>query len=188
MNDRIISDSGRFFTEIYPDDDAENPRNDWFSFGTVVTGRLVPFAGDEVVDSGTWRKPADSIALPLYYSYGSGQVWTGDGSELPLRGFGDGQVGVIYATRSRAREVLGDDVTDDQIRGALDCEVEAYSQYLVGDVWCYVIWKTPDGMDPEYVDTDRLEPCNTLSGLYGYDYAAELVESELAAMDRMLVK
>lgn len=48
-------------------------------------------------------------------------------------------VGFIYDTPKAVKECIGDDVTDDEIKAALESEVEVYASYLEGDVTYYLV-------------------------------------------------
>jgi hypothetical protein len=166
---------------ISPDNVAESPR-EWENAGTMVCFHSRHNLGDEQprCSPDTWmREFADELVnfkisaddipekhirrvidkhvcvmLPLnLYEHGGITMSTSPFS-CP---WDSGQVGYIYVTWERARkEWTG---TDDEIRDlaerCLESEVEAYDQFIRGDVWGYVIEKRDeDDEDSEWESTD----------------------------------
>lgn len=145
-----------YVTEIAPDKMPFNPRKEMDHDGVMVCfhGRY------DLGDKHGFSVPGDFsdfmrdnpslIYLPLYLYDHSGITI----STSPFScSWDSGQVGYIYGDPK-------DGVTEDSLRS----EVSEYDMYLTGDVWCIVI-KDKDG---DVVDS--------LSGVYGYDYAVKGAE------------
>lgn len=89
-----------------------------------------------------------------------------------------GQVGFIVATQGDIRAFFGVKRVSKRVRTLaykrLEAEVETYHQYLSGDVWDYLI----EDEDGEIVDS--------LSGMYGFEYATEMAEQARAHVQKTL--
>jgi hypothetical protein len=89
-----------------------------------------------------------AVVLPLY-------LYDHSGITMNTAGFAckwdSGQVGFIYATKEKIREVFGwKRLTKkrlQQIQDILDGEVKTYDQYLTGDVYGYTIEKNGEHID-----------------------------------------
>lgn len=85
-----------------------------------------------------------------------------------------GQVGFQYISLRKLREVYGADQTEEQLRGlgkkVLDEELEAYDQYLRGDVYGYVI-----------EDADGIE-VDSCWGYFGFQYAKDSANEAVEAL------
>lgn len=98
--------------------------------------------------------------LPLYLYDHSGITMRTSAFSCP---WDSGQVGYIYATRAEIIKEYGDDspASRERARKCMVSEVEAYDQYLTGDVYGYTI---------EDAAGDTLDSC---WGFFGYDYAMQ---------------
>ena len=110
-----------------------------------------------------------ALWLPVYLYNHSGLAL----STKPFYSHWDsGQVGFIVATQKDVREFFGVERISKRVRtlayARLEAEVQTYHQYLSGDVWDYLI----EDEDGEIVDS--------LSGMYGYDYATAMAEQALS--------
>jgi hypothetical protein len=135
--------------EIHSDDDPESPR-EWDNNGIMVCWHSRYNLGDKhdhetPQDFLDWKKEhGDEViaCLPLYlYDHSGLTISTGPFS-CP---WDSGQVGWIIATRE-SLESGGHDVdklevakVEEWLRG----EVEAYDQYLRGDIWGFVVREKP---------------------------------------------
>ena len=136
---------------IMPDDDPIPPR-DWDNLGTMVCFHLRHALGDEhdynSNDYGSWTEMKKAIEeqedpaviLPLYLmDHGSLTMSTGPFS-CP---WDSGRVGFIFVSKTRAREELGvkrlSRKSLEKVRGWLEQEVEIYDQYLMGDIYGFVV-------------------------------------------------
>lgn len=80
-----------------------------------------------------------------------------------------GVAGVMFDTPEGVSECMGDGASDEQIAGALRCELEEYGRWASGECYGYVI---------EDEDGDTLDSC---WGFIGFDYAKETAEEALEA-------
>ena len=96
--------------------------------------------------------------LPLYLMDHSGlSISTGDFQDR----WDSGQVGFIYTTAERIKEMGLEGASTERLEKALCAEVAVYDQYLSGDVWYYTI------------EDDNGEVLDSCGGLYGHDYAEQ---------------
>lgn len=184
--DRLISENDRFIAVIEYDDYPVNPREEYDQVGTIVYHSRQYCLGDEDIAPEDFVLPDNCVALPVYAMI-HGDVYLSAGSNpysaLDPQGWDSGQSGVIYADRTRAREVFGL-TTDAQIEHALVSEVREFSAYLNGDVYLATIYRVPDDADPNAVELAECEELDSCGGFYGYDAAREFAESELAGYEK----
>lgn len=111
---------------------------------------------------------AHVVLMPLYLLDHSGLRMSTSGFNDP---WDSGQVGFIFVSHDDLRKEWPD-VELAELRGngerLLRGEVEAYDQYLSGDVWQYLI---DSGDGSEVVDS--------LSGMFGYEYALSEMRAAL---------
>ena len=85
--------------------------------------------------------------------------------------FDSGQVGVVFVSKKKVREEYSvKRITKKVLEKAyevLKSEVNAYDQYLSGDVWCYLIEEDEDG---NALPDELHDSC---TGFYGYDYCVK---------------
>lgn len=167
-NDALhTEDISGYTLRIYPDPDPINWRNDGEPLGTLFCRHRRYNLGDKgaedafiETDEGKRELRADVfVALPVYlYDHGGISIRAGKPFSCP---WDSGLVGVIYVTKNKARAEYGS--LSDEVRekcvNALTAEVEAYDQYINGEVYGYRV-ESPDG--------DVEESC---WGFYG-DYKA----------------
>lgn len=157
----VETPAGLFRIHIYPDPDAENPR-EWDNMGIMVCAHGRYELGDkehgvDMEDAGSWTDILDriseqngderTIALPMYMLDHSGLA-------LSTEDFGDpwdsGQVGYIYVPLSRIKEfmALGDRDIDEEITSQvldiLKSEVKTYGAYLNGEAVRYEVLNQHD--------------------------------------------
>lgn len=105
-------------------------------------------------------KPRCLLPLGLYDHSGI-TMYVGSRHPFDQQGWDSGQVGYIYTTNARLKEMGHADpesLSDEEVEGWLRGEVETYDQYLTGDVWGYTI-------------TDSTgEEVDSCWGFYGLDY------------------
>lgn len=156
--------------KLFHDQDAESPR-DWDNLGTMVCfhGRynLGDKHGMDLEEAQALENSPDVISLPLYLYDHSGITMNTTGFHCP---WDSGKVGFIYVTLDKVREEYSvkriSKKTRENVLGVLRGEVEAYDQYLTGDVYGYVV--AVDTEDEEFDDADPIESC---WGFFGRDYA-----------------
>jgi len=128
----------------------------------------------------------NGVWIPLYLYDHSGLTMNTSGFSCP---WDSGQIGAIYATKEDILKEYGGKKLTRTLREKaikqLKCEVEAYDQYLRGDVYSYSIYAppsilTPDEDDDEYDEDNPFgdaDPIDSLFGLFGYEYALEEARS-----------
>jgi hypothetical protein len=126
-----------------------SPR-DYDNVGTIVAGHRRYGLGDDGAPEIDWsdfdgweaidrhlRDECGAVAvLPIYMYDHSGITLSTEPFSCP---WDSGRVGAIYATAEAVEAILGEDATEDAILKALRGEVADYSQYVCGDIWCFVI-------------------------------------------------
>lgn len=162
-----------FTINIHQDDGPMNPR-DWDNLGTMVCFHNRYDLGDDSnIDIDGLKEIVarkDVIALPLYLYDHSG-IWMRTNRSYPFNcPWDSGQVGYIYVDYTTIRkEYSCKYVTKSIINKVVNClvnEVEAYSQYISGDVWGYSI-EDPEGEHVDscygYYDTsDMIKECESI--------------------------
>jgi len=97
-------------------------------------------------------------------------------------GWDSGQVGIIFLEKEVCEK---NQIPFTDAEKILKQEVKELDQYLTGDVWYYMIYKTNDeefdGQILDHEDTlpDDREVVDSCGGYYGYDYCKTEVESIL---------
>ena len=161
--------------EIVQDEDPQNPRTEWDNLGKMVCFHKRYQLGDKhklaASDSPNLESLEDylkasgaAVLLPLYlYDHG--------GITINTKGFScpwdSGQVGFIYLTKEDLKKEFGGD--KQRAQQCLESEVEAYDQYLTGDVWGYRIFKGEEEVDSCW-------------GFYGRDYCEQQAKETIEAM------
>jgi hypothetical protein len=158
----LIKEDNGLSVSLIQDEDAQNPREDYDNFGTMVCFHRRYTLGDKHEFSTPdeflewWKengKGGELLCLGLLdhsglhmYS-GSGAHWTDSA------GWDSGQVGWIYVTAQQIRDCFMVKHISKKTRQRaiknLEGEIETYDQFLTGDVWGYVI----EGTDEEEHDS-----------------------------------
>lgn len=160
----------KYELELNPDEDSESPR-EWDNLGTMTCWHSRYNLGDEneITDSGSWRllhPAADYIVLPLYlYDHSGLHIKIGSFQGLLPQGhaeFDSMQIGYISVSKAKVRDEYGVKRITAKVRKRMESyladEVEAYNQYINGDVWCYELTDRATG--------DLVDCCG---GFYGDD-------------------
>ena len=166
---------------IVPDHDADSPEN-WDQLGKIAyTGRYTLgtefVTRDRLDEIALGIKNGDLIGMPVYaYVHSGATISCGkrlrDGTLIPGNPYhcqwDSGQSGFVYCTKEKAIAEFGKKILTARIKDSvLKClghEVEAYDQYLTGDVYGIIVEHM---VDDEWVETDSCR------GFYGADYAKE---------------
>jgi hypothetical protein len=170
--------------QIFQDDCGESPRN-WDNLGVMFCKHRNYSLGDK--NAADPRENPDEIymALPLYlYDHGCISISTKSFVGRAHHAEWDsGQVGLIYVTKDSAAEFSNfKKAKKEKVQSCLEAEVEAYNQYLIGNVYGYRI-KGPEHKCPEcgHIESDKIDSC---WGYYGHDHEKSgLLESARAAID-----
>ena len=142
---------------IYQDDSAESPRND-DNLGVMLCWHRRVLLGDEQISprdfgedlgevSGRIREERGAaLVLPIYiYEHGQITITARESvyAMYPDKEWDAGQVGFIYAEEATVLKEYGvESITEEmleKLREVLEGEVAVYDQYLMGDVWGFVI-------------------------------------------------
>lgn len=142
-----------FDIEIYQDTDPMNPRDD-DNLGTMACVhnryRLGDYRNNSmcVQELNDYVKRKDVIFLPLYLYDHSGITMNTTGFSCP---WDSGQVGYIYVTYEKIREYLNcKHITKKkigQVEKILKNEVEVYNDYIMGNVYGYVVKRNGGEID-----------------------------------------
>jgi hypothetical protein len=175
--------------EIQQDEDAESPRS-WDNIGKMVCFHKRYSLGDEHGfrhdDYSGWdemqaaieksvRDEGDEVAviLPIYMYDHSGLTINTTGFSCP---WDSGRIGFIYVTKGQVRKEYKR-CTQKALGKAKDLllgEVEAYDQYLRGDVYGYTVTDPEGKMDAE-----------SCWGFFGHEYCEQEAK---AVADSMLAR
>lgn len=177
--------------EIYPDEDAQNPRAGGDMFGTIIafesrSRESLPIGPDDkliLYEESTKEalmealKPFEGghyLIIKAYIHSG----WTISASPTTYERYPDqewdvSQVGFICCSKEQIIDNYGDDSLENRQKAEkiLLAEIEELDQYLTGDVWGYII-KTPLG-----------EEVAAWWGHFGLDYCHEEALSSAEGLD-----
>ena len=165
---------------IYHDTEAESPRND-DNLGVMLCWHRRVLLGDEQISpkdfgedlgevSGKIREERGAVLVLPIYIYEHGQITITARESVyamyPDKEWDAGQVGFIYAEEAAIlKEYSIESITEEmleKVREVLEGEVAVYDQYLMGDVWGYVI-EGEEGDDPG----------DSCWGFFGLEYCKE---------------
>lgn len=158
------------FVEVAQDLDPISPA-DWDNLGEIVYSNSSRYTlGTKAVSQDTLKDIARQIeigtliGLPVYaYIHGNVRIKAAESSPFNCP-WDSGQSGFVYASREQVFREYGGKRMTKRIREAaknlLRAEVNAFSQYLEGDVW--LITHVKDG-----------EVIDCCGGYYGYEYAVQ---------------
>lgn len=159
--------------KIIADDSPESPR-EWDNMGHMVCVHRRYNLGDEQlsdaysgwdeIDTMLRRDRNAAVVLPLYLFDHSGITISTSSFSCP---WDSGRVGAIYVTREKLQKEYGVKRLTKKIiakaQEVLEAEVEAYDQYLRGDVYGYQIYEKNN-------DEDDVEAS---WNFYGQEYCLE---------------
>lgn len=161
---------------IEQDTDAQSPE-DWCNLGQIAYSSSRKYLGTEnvsrerLMEISKGIEDGSLIGMPVYaFVHGGSTIRT-----YPFNcPWDSGQSGFVYCTKEKAIKEFGKKVLTVKAREmALKClnlEVEAFNQYLEGDVYGVIVERVKRDEDGDEVDTEELDSC---WGFYGLDYARE---------------
>jgi hypothetical protein len=173
---------GNLKVRVFMDDDPLDPRKEGDCYlGTMACFHSRYDLGDsrdeyQFSDVGAmrdWLKVHEDelVILPLFLYDHSGITMNTRGFSCP---WDSGKVGWIYVSREDILENWGRKRLTAKLRRqaekVLIAEVEAYDQYLVGDVYGYTISREETCNDCGHTEDVHLDSC---WGYYGLDYVKE---------------
>lgn len=152
--------------EIIHDQDPKSPRED-SNLGTMYCFHSRYNLGDEhnldVEEVQEIANDPDYISLPIYMYEHSGITLNTGGFNCP---WDSGQIGIIAVSKADIRKEYGwkliTKARREKILSYLQGEVNAYSQYLEGDIWGFKL----EVHNPE---TDEMDDVDSCWGFYGDD-------------------
>jgi len=167
--------------KIHSDENPESPR-EWDNLGTMICFLSTYDLGDEKTDYfqkdvnifEDWRKVNEDrlVILPLYLYDHSGITMSTTRFSCP---WDSGQVGWIYAFTKDIVEEFGKKRMSEALKkkaeNILQREVEAYDDFLTGNVYGYVI------------ETDEEEHLDSCWGFYGDPEKSGLLEYAKSFID-----
>jgi hypothetical protein len=131
-----------FTLEIVTDNDPVSPR-EGFNLGTIYYSSSRYTLGDQQVSKDeieAMMADKEMIYLPVYAYIHSGIVMNTTGFSCP---WDSGMSGIIAISKDKIRKAFNvKRITKDimaSVKSCLKGEVETYSQYLNGEVYCYLI-------------------------------------------------
>jgi hypothetical protein len=129
------------------DEDAESPR-EWEHVGEILYTSSRYTLGDKQVDASVIREIVDNpknIWLPVYaYIHSGTQLSTGSfRGRAPHADWDSGQCGIIWCSEDSAVKAWGKTICTKQViekaKACLTAEVEAYNQWINGEVVGYTV-------------------------------------------------
>jgi hypothetical protein len=142
-----------YTVNIYPDEDAPNPRKEFDHLGTMVCFHRRYNLGDK----NEFRSPQEfrdflkeekPIRLPLYLFDHSGITMSTESERFRAcdpQGWDWGMVGYIYVTKENVRKEYNVNRVSrkllEKVSKLLQSEVEEYDHYITGNVYGYEITK-----------------------------------------------
>jgi len=159
--------------DVFQDWDASSPK-DWDTLGELVafsrlarnytfSDRVADGTEEEAIERGGYRLLKRFLRFHGEYAV-TFRLDEGGGGQARLYSSdydGSNPSGFIVTDRLRVNELCGTDPkyhTDEWIEKALEGELEAWGQYVEGDVWGWVV-EGPDGQG------------DSCWGFYGFEYA-----------------
>jgi hypothetical protein len=182
--------------EIHPDETPSSPREDdnlttmvcfhtKYDLGDKHDYRSEDYSGWQEVHDAIVKNEKPLIIYPLYLYDHSGitirisETGGNPFSGIDYGGWDSGMVGFVYVTRERMEE-LG--APEESIDKQLRAEVDEYDQYLLGDIWGYVIKGPRRKCNLGHTHRETEESC---WGFYGMKAAYEEARSQIDAMVRV---
>ena len=156
---------------LYPENDPSSPRED-SNLGKMICSHKRYNLGDEQIkntdDFGSWDEIEKWLleTKDIYFMYPL-YLYDHSGITISINPFGcrwdSGQVGFIYALKADVKE---EGMTLEGVKDALKAEVECYDQYLIGDIYEFVV--EHDETCDKCGNTERMHD-DSCFGFYGYD-------------------
>lgn len=190
---------GEYRIRIFPDDDPTSPR-EWDTLTTMFCFHPRYTLGDAEYPDDEYRQAEQAydylvrqrgnlrafvrwlrlvlgatIVQPLYlYDHGGLSLRTGQFMSDPI-GWDMSMAGLVYDTASK-REATG--CTSGDVKSVLEAEVNTYAQFLIGDIYGYVIEHLTT-CNHNHQHATEVESC---WGFYGQDQALAEAEDVLASI------
>jgi len=192
MNDTIkIYKRGAYRAEVYFDLYPDNPR-EWSNLSTIISfSDRYNFNDTEKYKNAefeSWDDLANQIKnneyiLEIYplYKYEHSAV------KLSIKEFKDkwdaGQIGFVYVTRQSAYEILGNNYTPEEIRSAVETELDIYNSYINGDVYRVQVFEVIECGSCNHSNFEELECIDISQSFYDLEEAIESAKAELSRHD-----
>ena len=192
MNDTIkIYKRVAYRAEVYFDLYPDNPR-EWSNLSTIISfSDRYNFNDTEKYKNAefeSWDDLANQIKnneyiLEIYplYKYEHSAV------KLSIKKFKDkwdaGQIGFVYVTRQSAYEILGNNYTPEEIRSAVETELDIYNSYINGDVYRVQVFEVIECGSCNHSNFEELECIDISQSFYDLEEAIESAKAELSRHD-----
>jgi hypothetical protein len=172
---------GRCVVRISQDEDAENPRG-WRDDVFIVAKHdqfYVPEPGEDRCPDGPeellerYVKTHWIFPLEAYIHSGVRLAFSREGN-FPDRRWDVSQLGFVFVRKKEWR-------LRKSARKAAASVIEAWNQYLSGDVWRYEIFKDSD-------DINENDVLDTYWGMYGLEYCEENAREQAEAISKVIEK
>ena len=173
------------YVEIVVDEDPMNPRTEWDNLGTMVCFHGKYKLGDETAlksaDFDGWNalrkhlveKEKAEIILPLYlYDHSGISMQTHRGGQFSCP-FDSGQVGFIFVSKETIKK---EKLDKEQARKVLEGEVEAYDQYLTGDIYGFKHYKLDSCEKCGHTEKEEINAC---WGFYGLEHIRAALKEDI---------
>lgn len=163
--------------KVYPDSDAENPIKEEETLGEYISWDRRHNFGNKVFQGitqlKTYIQKRKCFVFNWYIYKHSGIAFALSNEHYPFNDVWDSwQLGHIVVPIVQAKKVFGKNVTMEQVKVAIEGELETYERYVNGDIY-YV---TVEGEDGEIIDS--------CGGIYDLD---EFVEEMKTNIDNKVV-
>lgn len=147
---------------IIPDHDAPNPRLEYDHLGTLWITENRHFCGDKGAE---YPDDSSPVCLPVFAYIHGGIALNTKGFSCP---WDSGQAGWIYVTRDKLIKEYGSDTPESRERAenCLHSEVQEYSAFLNGDVYCFSVIETTTCDSCGHENEKVVDSC---CGFYGPD-------------------
>lgn len=161
-------DGREWRVRVAQDIHRDNGSRDWDNLGVMACWhrryRLGDVQPEEAPQDYRDALPEGTVVLPLYLYEHSGITISTDPFSCP---WDSGQVGFIYATPERIKEI---GTPADRVEECLRAEVETYDKDLRGDVWGFVVQSRPAAACSECERENEWTDKDSCWGFYGTDW------------------
>jgi hypothetical protein len=194
--------NGNMIGRIYYDEDCENPRDFYDSFGIMICKHKRYGLGDvkkskeffnREEDFESWDEVEEclikeynaEVILPL-------SLYDHSGISMTIgrcHGWDSGQVGFIYASKEDCIKEFGEDFSRDKIIKLFESEVEEYDNFIRGECYYFTVTETKikENRCPhcnELINTEEVEETiDSCGGMIGQKYVLEEVKSIMGIKD-----
>ncbi len=195
MNDTIkIYKRGAYRAEVYFDLYPQDPREVYDNLSTIISfSNRYNFNDTEKYKNAefeSWTDLANQIKnnediVEIYPLY----KFEHSAVKLSIKEFNNrwdaGQIGFVYVTRQSVNEMLGSDYnyTAEEIRSAVESELDMYNSYINGDVYRVQIFEVIECGSCNHSNFEELEVLDISQSFYNLEEATDSAKAELSRHD-----